>query len=259
LYKGNAYIIERYDYYKDITLGYIKELEINLEKIAIIEGTTYPETTQAEIDIKTAMDVELARLESVNESLLAAVGSCSYGVFDSIIYEDYDIGKFTLFLKKFAEAKIEYDLVGTVDPDPVVFENYIDRYNEKQDFWYKLRNTYGNSLRESFYENSIETDPIQLYNESILYAYNYQQPKEEFSTTIINIGDLIGVELETLQVGEIVRLKIEDDHFLVNDSRDLQIIAIERNLRSSSDIQLQVNKFNTTEDLLEKLLIRLNN
>jgi len=75
---------------------------------------------------------------------------------------------------------------------------------------------------------------------------------------MISIDDLIGVDINRINVGDIVKIVMPDNYTLSDQINYLQITAIDSELRSSSNISLQVYEFNETQKLLEKLLLGLN-
>ena len=255
LYKGDSLIELKYDYYKDLIVDYIAEEKKNSADINIL-GIKQSEYTEGD-DKWNAIAVDIAYLEERNNQIYAAIGDWDY-TESTDTFTKNNFGKYTYLFEAFDDAKDYYDTPSTpADPVVTVYQQYKNSYNEKQNKWFDLKKLYGKFLIEGFYENTLETDPVKLYNEAVLYAYDYSRPQETFSTTMINIGDVIGTELDAVQVGEVVVIRLETLNILNTQEINLQINSISRNLRSLGGVSLEITKYNETEKLIEQLLLGL--
>jgi len=262
LYGGLSYIITKYNEYATIVSDYINEREETLLAIIDIQKSIGSETVP---DIEKQLQIEKAWLEKQAEALYDAVGDDTQYfpasdtqeaiIDDSLTGTKY--GKYFIMLWQFKIAYTAYmgQTTTPVDPDLTIKDDYYNSYKTRQEIWFNLKKDYGKFLIEGFYENAIETDPVELYNQAILYAYNYNIPQENFSTTMIDISELIGVDITSLQVGDIVTINVDTVPIINSSTIELQVRSISRELRSISNIQLEITKYNETEKLLEKLLL----
>ena len=160
-------------------------------------------------------------------------------------------GKFTLIKGVFDSYYNQY----TSPNIKPIMERYRETIQEKQTFWYNLKNTYGQHIfLEGYYSNTIESSPENLKNQAEAIYREHQKPIEDFSITYIDVKDIIGINIQDLKVGDYV--KIRDEYSEIEEIEDskLQVSGITRSLRNSSNIQLKILRYNMINKILEKII-----
>ncbi len=215
---------------------------------------------------------ERRRLESDLEMYIKATGSWRLDDNDGNpkpdSTSDFNHGKFSILYKYFKDYGEEYyknrtntaiDMENIPD-DPqgleFVYTKYIKNLKEKQDFWYQLKNNWGQFLYEGYYENTVESSPHELYNQAIMNSQKYQEPQQQCSVQYIDISDVIGADFDRLKVGDRILIRKENFGVLPEsmENKYLQITEISTDLRNPSGTQLVVNKTEFAEKILEKLI-----
>ncbi len=164
-------------------------------------------------------------------------------------------GKYCYIVKYFEEYNTQYKL------EPL-YQDYTDnactQYDaaklEKDNLMYEIKNNYGQFLYEGFYKNDLEINPVSLYNQAILYSENYKQPSEEYSITYLDISNIIGQDLTSIQVGDKINIINNNLGILEETTNEIQVSSISRNLRMFNGIQLTISRQRNL-DYLEKLLL----
>jgi hypothetical protein len=134
-------------------------------------------------------------------------------------------------------------------------ERYRETIQEKQTFWYNLKNTYGQHIfLEGYYSNTIESSPENLKNQAEAIYREHQKPIEDFSITYIDVKDIIGINIQDLKVGDYVKIRDEYSEIQEIEDSKLQVSGITRSLRNSSNIQLKILRYNMINKILEKII-----
>lgn len=261
-YGGQDYFDNKYNYYRDLIIELIDEKDLNNSKIINLEAQIEIEQQETVPDtlLIVTLESDVEYYIERNEIIESGIGDATYSGTTITISS---MGKYTMFFKyldayKNGDASLSITAYTVNEPDHTYLELYNLSYGEKQEFWYQLKLLYGRFLFEAYYENTLETEVINLYNQAVVYSYDVVQPANNFSTTMIDISDVIGVDLHTLKPGDYVKVLVPNDNTLLESTYDLQIASVSKELRDSSNIQLEIQKLNQTEKLLEKLLLGLN-
>lgn len=134
----------------------------------------------------------------------------------------------------------------------------IDQYNiikaQKEAKWYEIKSTYGQYLLEGYYSNDIESDSNKLYNQAILYHYNFKQPSDEYSISYLDISSVIGKNVNAIQVGDYITVLNHNLGILETINNEIQVISISRDLRKNNGISLTVNRIRRLEVIWEKMI-----
>lgn len=127
---------------------------------------------------------------------------------------------------------------------------YYNELKRKKDFWYTLKNTYGQHLfTEAYYEDDIETNPKMLYYQAKRAFDDYKKPLDEISIDYIHINELKLVNNFEPKVGDYIIVEGFEDK-----DRQLKIESISRSLKKDNEIVYEIKKFSPGRRLVEKLI-----
>lgn len=227
-----------------------------------IEGTTW-----AEIFVKELLDLRrTGQLEILIETY----------------FKYLDLYRFIITKKSYPFMTYfnysEYDCVVDIDPEPEcpigsraseflepsyalwdleftgVKQKFITQDGVKQDFWFNLKSDYQDFLSEGFYENEVENDSISLYKQALETYKYYKRPNEEYSATYIDAGDLIGQNIDLIEVGDIIKIAREPLGLSDYEENEIRVTNVNRELRNKSNISLGVDNLKTMSSIIQKLL-----
>lgn len=164
-------------------------------------------------------------------------------------------GKFCYIVKYFEQYFTQYQ------NDPSYYHYYtnniLTQYNiikeEKDTLWYNIKLDFGQYLYEGYYSNTVESNSLQLYNQTILYAENYKEPTEDYNITYLDGSNIIGENIDLVKIGDKINIVNVNLGILKERINEIQVISISKNLRENSNIQLTVSRRKNL-NYLEKLL-----
>lgn len=167
--------------------------------------------------------------------------------------EEFDLnelGLFNFMLKKFDVVLQDYV--------PITFFPIVLRLrNEKlrkQQFWYELKKNRQHLFVEGYYDNDIETSPQTLKDQAEAIYADHKTPNENFGITYIDISDIVGINVEEIQVGDFVRIKDESSPVAINPESKLKIASISKVLRDKGNISLTIYRYNLINRILERII-----
>lgn len=123
-----------------------------------------------------------------------------------------------------------------------ILDKYQELYNDKHELLYEIYRDYGQYLIAGYYENDIETNPVILYNQALVYKEKYKKPAENYGITYLDISNVIGKDIKTIQVGDKINIFNGDLGIFEDSINEIQVTAISRDLRKTDGIQLTVNR-----------------
>jgi hypothetical protein len=239
-YKGIDYIYKKFNDIKKEMISYIARRNQKL-----IERT------------KIISTEELASLEKDIESIETQIGNWNY-IDSNFIFGD-KIGRLCILYDEFKNTFLK-NTVNYInypkEPLKTVYEAYIEKQQEKNNFWYEFKKEYEDIWIEGYFENELEVDSESLYEQAKIYFLDYMKPQEEVGITYIDLSQIIGKNIELIKVGDIIKIS-NMQGILDSEEIELQVTSISRNLRNSADIALTIDKSRRNQIILEKLLLGL--
>ena len=210
----------------------------------INEINSKPELTETD-------EARLALLESRIEDYRRAIGQYQPYSWNISINSNTVKGHYTLIRDLLVHYASEYVNL----EKPSIMERYRNWMKTKQEFWYNLKNTYGQHIfLEGYFENNTETSPENLKAQAEAHYVYHNKPNEDFSVTYLDISNIIGKNINEIEVGDFIRIKeniIEQEQ---NTNSKLQVVGISRNLREFGNIQLTIYRYNKINTILEKII-----
>ena len=211
-----------------------------------------------EKETKTASDeARLALLQSRINDYRRGIGQYHKVEGDTRIYEGdpegFDVikGLYTLIKELLDYYTGEY----TSEISEPIMKRYRELMKEKQEFWYNLKETYGQHIfLEGYFENNTETSPENLKAQAEAHYIYHNKPNENVSVSYIDISNIIGVNINEIEVGDFIKINeevIEQEQ--INNSK-LQVAGINRQLREFGNIQLTIFRYNKINNILEKII-----
>ena len=166
---------------------------------------------------------------------------------DELISDETTIGRWTHILKYFEKFREEFSSNKTP-----IMENYRSIWNEKLNFWFELKENLHHIFPEGYFEDQVETSPETLKDKGEIFFKEHKKPQQDFSINYIDASDIVGIELNDIQVGDFVNLNSE-----INDGDvELKVASISRVLKENSNITLTIYKYNMINKLLEQIIAR---
>lgn len=260
-YGGINFIDKKTDYYWDLISDYIKERDELIQ--SLFEKEEQLETLSGQDKIYKESEIEY--IKTIIESLKAAVGTWTIELGELVEAEsDHEDGKYTLFYNIWKENLNGYN-IWRANQTPVVPDNNTDNIlksfeaikKDKQNFWFELKNDFGQFLSEGYYENEIETDPLRLYAQGILYAQDFQTINYDYSGSYIDLSKILGQNITDIFPGDLVSIKLPELDIVKNTPNQLQVTSIIKELRNPSGIGVQLQKIDKTENVLQRILLDL--
>ena len=139
----------------------------------------------------------------------------------------------------------------------------ITYYEDANDrLWQQIYNDYGDCIYETKYENADELDSVSLYNQGILAFAKQKFPVPTYSVTGLDIGQLEPVGIPRLSIGSKIKvynkfLNLNDDSVdnLSFQNNELIVTQLTYDLRNAAKVTISVEKVQTYENIIEKLLL----
>lgn len=211
-----------------------------------IEGTTW-----AEIFVKDLSDLKrTGQLEILIETYFKYLDLYRFVIIKKYLphltYFNYPRSSASEFLESSYEL---WDLEFTG-----IKQKFITQDEIKQNFWFKLKSDYQDFLSEGFYENEVENDSISLYRQALETYKYYKRPNEEYSATYIDASDLIGQNIDLIEVGDVIKIAREPLGLSDYEENEIRVTNISRELRDKSNISLGVDNLKTMSSLIQKLI-----
>ncbi len=211
-----------------------------------IEGTTW-----AEIFVKDLSDLKrTGQLEILIETYFKYLDLYRFVIIKKslphLTYFNYPRSSASEFLESSYEL---WDLEFTG-----IKQKFITQDEIKQNFWFKLKSDYQDFLSEGFYENEVENDSISLYRQALETYKYYKRPNEEYSATYIDASDLIGQNIDLIEVGDVIKIAREPLGLSDYEENEIRVTNISRELRDKSNISLGVDNLKTMSSLIQKLI-----
>lgn len=287
-YRGTDNIIEFYlERIKQELIEKIKERdnlkenieEIELELIDLNPLDLQPGSSDFTPEIRILQE-DLAGAKSLLSSLEEEVGSWDFISNDNTITMESTVGdhgfkmdylnndgkvikleeegRLSLFFRSFVEFLNEYSLTDhiEVEYDDSLYKQLQDKLKEKEKFWFDFKEEYGDVLIEGFYHNDLESKPEKLWEYADLYFRTYKKPKDDYSIEYLDASDVLGTEVKNIDVGDYISISKQGIDFVDKLNQDLRVASISRNLRSSTNISLTIDKIQKTQLLLEKMIMQ---
>jgi hypothetical protein len=148
----------------------------------------------------------------------------------------------------------------------VAFENYtplsfvpvsVRLRNEKlrkQHFWYDLKKNRQHVFVEGYYDNEIEITSQTLKDQAEAIYADHKTPNENFNITYIDISDIVGIDVQEIQVGDFVKIKDEAVSVAINSESKLKVASISKVLRDKGNISLTIYRYNLINRILERII-----
>lgn len=254
------YLSALYQYDGDDQITYeLNQIIDKINSIKILWEEDYTRLTELNsiIDPTELEKSEISALETKISKHKDFIGN--YDPINKHLYENVP-GKYTIIKKIFDTAISNFDnIFNKIELGPPSMVNYRILLNEKRNFWYELKNTYGQHIfYEGYYSNEVDTEVNSLLDQATAIFKEHQVPIEDFSITQIDISDIIGIDIQKIQVGDYV--KIQKDKLEINSTTDskLQVSNISRVLRENGNIQLSIIRYNMINKIIEKIIANSN-
>lgn len=139
----------------------------------------------------------------------------------------------------------------------------IDYYEAQNDnLWQQIYNDYGDCIYETKYENTDELNSVSLYNQGILAFVKQKFPVPSYSVTGLDIGQLEPIGIPRLSIGS--KIRVYNKYLNLNDgevdnlsfqNNELIVTQITYDLRNAAKVTISVEKVQTYENIIEKLLL----
>lgn len=165
-------------------------------------------------------------------------------------FNQNELGLFNFMLKKFNVAFENYT---PLNYSPVVVRLRNEKLR-KQHFWYNLKENRQHVFVEGYYENDLETTPQTLKDQAEAIYVEHKGPNENFNITYVDISDIVGVNVDEIQVGDFVRIKDEDSPVAINAESKLKVASISKVLRDKGNISLTIYRYNLINRILERII-----
>lgn len=167
-------------------------------------------------------------------------------------------GRLSLFFRSFVDFLNEYSWTDHIEVEyyDSLYKRLQDKLKEKEKFWFDFKEKYGDVLIEGFYHNDLESKPEKLLEYANLYFRTYKTPKDDYSIEYLDASDVLGTEVKNIDVGDYISISKQDIDFVDKLNQDLRVASISRNLRSSTNISLTIDKIQKTQLLLEKMIMQ---
>ena len=147
--------------------------------------------------------------------------------------------------------------------DIININTIITYYEDANDrLWQQIYNDYGDCIYETKYENADELDSVSLYNQGILAFAKQKFPVPTYSVTGLDIGQLEPIGIPRLSIGSKIKayntfLNLNDDSEdnLSFQNNELIVTQLTYDLRNAAKVTISVEKVQTYESIIEKLLL----
>jgi len=161
------------------------------------------------------------------------------------------LGKFTRIFNLFEEFEQNYTVQFTTGS---VMEIYRAAQNEKQEFWYDLKEKRQHIFIEGYYDNDIESNPTDLKRQAEAIYKTFQRPSEDFSLTYVDISDVLGVDVDLISPGDFITLREEKLEIQTTEDSRLKVAEVSRVLRDRANITLSIYRYNNINQIIQKMV-----
>jgi len=158
------------------------------------------------------------------------------------------LGVLTLIKDRFEAYEDDY----TASADAIM-PQYRTVEKQKKDFWYDLKENKQHIFTEGYYSNEVETTAENLLPQATAIYSDHKIPTESFGITYIDASDLLSVNLEKLKVGQFIKIENDDYKIISTEESKIRIMSISRTLRDSTNISLQISRYNLYDVIVENL------
>ena len=245
-------------------LNYTSQIKLNQLK------NTYIENIQIKNDILTEIAAqgsdtpeELSGLQADLAAYRTQVGNSEYDVGTKTFYEEGygittlpsqpgELGLKYLNYKKFLD--IYLSSTSYTEDSPSIYPLYKKLQSDKQKIWFDLKEKFGDILTEGYYENTVENDSYSLFIQTLENSKDFFKPAEDYSLTYLDGSQIVGKDIDLIQVGDFIQIRGEKLGILSNEVNEVQVSSVSRDLRDFSNINIAVNKIKTHHSIIEKLL-----
>lgn len=254
LYNGQQGIDDEKQRVQDTIDFFISEWDKDDTHLKCLNGVEGIDCTG--FTIPTDNEVKNGLIQSIIERIddyKLVIGSYTPGVEDT---EDNpnpsktELGKFTLIKKLLDDYSSEYTLKDTTSRQ---LPNYKAKVAAKNDFWYNIKNDRQHLFQEGYYENSSFGTAEQLYLQGEFIYQNHKEPQANISTTYVNISDIIGKNVNEIDIGDFIKIRENKINFL-NEETKLKVAGITKNLRNDKNISLTIFRYNLYDSILERIM-----
>lgn len=263
-YKGRLFIENKELELKNLIIEWINKRNIaeNELTLAAEKRDEAAEESEDYMNYNTQVETLIQKIDDIG----VLVGNWNFNINTNQLIERDVYGTLTLKYSKFVEYKEDFYEKLITDKVLSNIEEIDDLYNpiytqfkeikkEKNDFWYDLKSTYGQFLNEGYYINEVESDSYNLYVQALKQVKYHENPSEEYSLTYIDSSQIIGKNINLIEVGDFIKIRSEKLGILNgNESNELQVNSISRSLKDLSNMQLTVSSIKKNSSLIEKLL-----
>jgi hypothetical protein len=166
-------------------------------------------------------------------------------------FDPNELGLFNFMVKKFESALENYVSSTSLDP---ILPRLRSAKLRKQQFWYDLKENRQHVFVEGYFDNDIETTSQTLKDQAEAIFTEHQNPNENFNITQINISDIIGVNVQEVQVGDFVKVRDERIPVPISPESKLKVASISKVLRDSANISLTIYRYNLINRILERII-----
>lgn len=232
-----------------------EQYEANAERLSQIAAQL--ETTISEYQ-KRNLEVEQAGLERNQLNIEKALGRKSEEPHDS--HEGY------LYLRRDALQTL-YNMYQSYYTEPIIgYEDYLMNYYSGVNLIYEkdlilqdLYSKFEDFLIEGYYQNSDEVNSIDLAEQALLIKQQMIYPKITYNVGIIDLSSLENYKYLKIQIGD--KIKIDDTNLFLEYNPNYQeyvsVTGIHYQLREPDNTQLEINKQDEDNRLIQKLFLNL--
>ena len=232
-----------------------EQYEANAERLSQIAAQL--ETTISEYQ-KRNLEVEQAGLERNQLNIEKALGRKSEEPYDS--HEGY------LYLRRDALQTL-YNMYQSYYTEPIIgYEDYLMNYYSGVNLIYEkdlilqdLYSKFEDFLIEGYYQNSDEVNSIDLAEQALLIKQQMIYPRITYNVGIIDLSSLENYKYLKIQIGD--KIKIDDTNLFLEYNPNYQeyvsVTGIHYQLREPDNTQLEINKQDEDNRLIQKLFLNL--
>ena len=252
IYPNIQEYIDQRQYYIDKSIAAKKEIvniETQLESVTDTNSPIYIELSQ-----------KLALLQQ-NKITYDTLGSGWY--ITTANGEQHRVMGLYEFLLEIMYEQFEIGIDSGTFNNIININKILDYYQEQNnDLWRIVYNQYGDFIYEAQYENTDELDSVSLFNQGLLSFEKQKAPIPDYSLTTLDLGMLEPIGIPKLAIGSKIKaynkfLSLNDntlDNISYNDN-ELIVTELSYDLRNAAKINISVEKVQTYESIIEKLLL----
>lgn len=170
---------------------------------------------------------------------------------DSEVLSSTELGKYTLMLAIFNQFESNYTLISSSTKRHL--PRYKDAVTAKQNFWYNLKKDRQHIFQEGYYENTSYGQAEQLFLQGEFIYQDHKEPKSSISISYIDISDIIGKDINQIEVGDFIQIK-EDKLTLISENTKLKVAGYSKQLRNDNNISLEIFRYDMYNSILERIM-----